>query len=242
MKLNILFTPDQADDLFFAGKTSVVIDVLRASNTIITAIANGAKELIPVSTVDTAVKISRNLFGGSTILGGERNTKRIEGFNLGNSPYEYSEDKVKSKSIVFYTTNGSKAVLKGKFSEYLYICGFINMAAVVSQLGKSSSDIEIICSGNAGGFSMEDVVCAGMLAGELAKIRMDLDYSDSAKAAVMLHKTAGKDILKMLMESEHGKVLKANGFEEDLLYCSKLNTTDVIPYLSGNVIKLLSGE
>lgn len=242
MKLNVHFTPEPADELSFSGKTLVVIDVLRASNTIITALANGAKEIIPVGSVDSAVKISRSLFGGSTILGGERNTKKIEGFNLGNSPAEYSPEKVKSKTIVLFTTNGSKAVLKGKFSGILFVCGFINMTAVVKELNKSREDIEIICSGNAGTFSMEDAVCAGMIINELCSLNKSLLLSDSANAASVLHKTLGKNILKLLKETEHGRILIENGFEEDIVFCSKLNTTEVIPYLSGNVIKLYSGK
>lgn len=242
IKLNVYFTPEPADELSFNGKTLVVIDVLRASNTIITALANGAKEIIPVGSVDSAVKISRSLFGGSTILGGERNTKKIEGFNLGNSPSEYSPEKVKSKTIVLFTTNGSKAVLKGKFSGILFVCGFINIAAVVKELSKSSEDIEIICSGNAGTFSMEDAVCAGMIINELKSIDKNILLSDSANAASVLYKTFGKNILKLLKETEHGRILIENGFEEDIIFCSKLNTTEVIPYLSGNVIKLYSGK
>jgi len=242
MKLNVLFTPESADEQYFAKKTTVVIDVLRASNTIITALANGAKEVIPVGSVDAAVKITKNLFGGSTLLGGERNTKKIEGFNLGNSPLEYSGEKVKLKTIILFTTNGSKAVLRGKFSGILYICGFINIAAVVQQLAHSAEDIEIMCSGNSGSFSMEDVVCAGMIVNELTRIRKDILLSDSAKAAVLLYKPVDHDILKLLKETEHGRILMKNGFEEDILYCSKLNTTEVVPYLSGNVIKLLSGK
>ena len=101
MKLDVLFSPVQADELFFTGKTTVVIDVLRASSTIITALTNGAKEIVPVGTVEFAVKVSGGIFGGQTLLGGERNTKKIEGFALGNSPSEYTTEIVYGKSIVF---------------------------------------------------------------------------------------------------------------------------------------------
>ena len=115
MKLNVLFSPVNADELYFANTTTVVIDVLRGSSSIITALTNGAKEVIPVATVDFAVKLSGGMFGGQTILGGERNTKMIDGFAVGNSPYEYSKDVVEKKYIVFYSTNGSKAIVKAKY-------------------------------------------------------------------------------------------------------------------------------
>ena len=87
MKLNVFLSPVIVDELYFTGKTTVVIDVLRATSTIATAINNGAKEVVPVASVEFAVKVSGGMFGGLTLLGGERNTKKIEGFALGNSPF-----------------------------------------------------------------------------------------------------------------------------------------------------------
>ena len=141
MKLNVHYSFDHLDDLYFTGKTSVVIDVLRATTVIVTALNNEAREIVPVSSVDFAMKISGNAFNGQTLLGGERNTKKVEGFQVGNSPLEYTSNVVSGKSIVLYTTNGSKAIVKAKFSENLFICSFINLPA----LKKASSD-EIIVS------------------------------------------------------------------------------------------------
>ena len=109
MKCNVIISPSFLDELYYAGKTIVVIDVLRASNTIITALNNGAKEIVPVASIEFAVKVSGGMFGGQTLLGGERNTKKIDGFALGNSPGEYSKEIIYGKSIVFFTTNGFKS-------------------------------------------------------------------------------------------------------------------------------------
>jgi 2-phosphosulfolactate phosphatase len=242
MRINVLFAPELSDELFFKGKTSVVIDVLRASNTIITALANGAKEIIPVASVDSAVKLSKGLFGGTTLLGGERNTKKIEGFQLGNSPLEYTSEKVKLKTIILFTTNGTKAVVKARFSDILFICSFINIDAVVNKISVLEQDIEIICSGNPGSFSMEDVVCAGMAVSLLARKNKEYSLSDSAKAALLLYNSVKENIFDMLQRTEHSLVLQKNGFDEDIKYCSEINTTEAIPYLSGNVIKLLQDK
>lgn len=238
MKLNVLFSPVIADELYFTGKTSVVIDVLRATTTIVTALQNGAKEIIPVASVEFAVKVSGGMFGGQTLLGGERNTKKIEGFALGNSPLEYTAEVVSGKSIVFYTTNGSKAIVKAKFSENLFICSFLNLNAVVKHLSKLNNDVEIICSGRSNVFSLEDTVCAGKLISEILKNKEDVELSDSARAGLSLSKTFGKSLPKMLKETEHGKILLENGFEEDLKYCAKLNTSSIIPYFTGSTLKL----
>jgi 2-phosphosulfolactate phosphatase len=240
MKINLLFTPLSADELYFTGKTVVVIDVLRATSTIVAALNNGAKEIVPVATVEFAVKVSGGMFGGQTLLGGERNTKKIEGFALGNSPLEYSEDIVSGKSIILYTTNGTKALVKAKFSENLFICSFLNISAVANHLININKDVEILCAGRFNNFSLEDTICAGKLISEMIKVKENIDLTDSAKAGVSLSKSFGRSILKMLKETEHGKILEENGFDEDLKFCSKLNTTDIVPYFSGNVVKLLN--
>jgi 2-phosphosulfolactate phosphatase len=239
MKINILFSPVSVEELYFTGKTSVVIDALRATTTIITALENGAKEIIPVGTVEFAVKVSGGMFGWQTLLGGERNTKKIEGFALGNSPLEYSAEIVAGKSVVLYTTNGTKAITKAKFSYKLFICAFLNISVLAKHLALLNQDLEIICSGRSNNFSMEDSVCAGKLISEIEKLNADLILSDSARASKSLSKSFGKNILKMMRESEHGKILIENGFEEDLKFCSKLNSSNVIPYLNGQTIKLL---
>ncbi|QQS36290.1 MAG: 2-phosphosulfolactate phosphatase [Ignavibacteriales bacterium] len=242
MKANVLLSPVGLDELYFTGKTTIIIDILRASSTIVTALQNGAKEIVPVASVEFAVKVSGGMFGGQTLLGGERNTKKIEGFALGNSPLEYSPEVVTGKSIIFYTTNGSKAIVKAKFSQHLFICSFMNLGAVAEKLVQMKTDFEILCSGRNNLYSMEDTVCAGKLISEIAKLDESLLLTDSAKASVALSKSFGKNILKMMKEAEHGKILVENGFEEDLKYCSKLNTTSAIPFYSGNVLKLLSND
>jgi len=239
MKLRVLFTPNNLEELYFTNRTSVVIDVLRATTTIVTALKNGAREVIPVATVDFAMKVSGNNFGGMNLLGGERNTKMIEGFNLGNSPLEYKEEIVNGKTVILYTTNGTRAIVKAKFSENLFICCFNNLTAVASHLVTLNKDVEIICSGTNGFFSMEDVVCAGKLIAEMMKAMPDIQLYDSAKASLTISKSFGKSILKLLRETEHGKLLLENGFEDDLKYCSKLSNIDTIPYfVSGSIKKL----
>jgi 2-phosphosulfolactate phosphatase len=240
MNINVIFNPVYADDLYFTGKNTVVIDVLRATSTIVTALDNGAKEVIPVATVEFAVKVSGGMFGGLTLLCGERNTKKLEGFALGNSPFEYTPDVVKGKSIVLFTTNGSKAIVKAKFSANQLICSFLNLNAVSEIISSHDADIEILCSGNGSNFSIEDTVCAGKLISEIMLRKENVVLSDAAKASLNLNKSFGRSILKMLTESEHGKQLLENGFEKDIKFCSKLNTSQSVPFFSGNVIKLYS--
>lgn len=239
MKLDVLFSPVQADELYFTGKTTVVIDVLRASTTIITALSNGAKEMVPVGTVEFAVKVSGGIFGGQTLLGGERNTKKIEGFALGNSPLEYTTEIVSGKSIVFYSTNGSRAIVKAKYSANLFVCSFNNLKAIAKHLINLNEDVVILCSGSNNFFNLEDSVCAGNLISELKAYNKDFELTDASTGALALFKSFGKNIFKMLSETDHGKLLIDNGFKDDLKACAELDSTDVIPFYSGNVLKVL---
>ena len=239
MRVNVLFSPVVADELYFTGKTVVVIDLLRASTTIVTALQNGAREIVPVATVEFGVKISGGMFGGQTLLGGERNTRKVEGFALGNSPLEYTPAVVSGKTIILYTTNGSKAIVKAKFAENLYICSYINVGAVAKQVLSLGKDFEILCAGESNSISLEDSVCAGKLISEIMKNKEDLIATDTAKVAVSLNEAFGKNPFEMLRNTEHGQLLLQNGFEEDLKYAAGIDTSDVIPYFAVNVLKSL---
>ena len=239
MRIDFHFTPGQTDEFALREKTVIIIDVLRASTSIITALSNGAREIIPATTVESAVKISGNLTVDVTLLGGERNGKMIEGFNLGNSPVDYSEEKVKGKAIVFSSTNGSQALVKSRFAQDVAVCAFVNMAAVSRFLKEKGRDFVIVCAGNNGMFSMEDTVCGGMLVHSVAgEDAAGWVLSDGALAALTLYRSFGKNILKMMKNSDHGKHLQEIGFGEDLKICAAVDTLHVIPQLDGNVIKL----
>ena len=246
MKIDLSFNAGQFDELQLRDKNVIVLDVLRASSTITVALNNGAREIIPVASIESAVKISGSLFGEVTLRGGERNGKIIEGFNLGNSPMEYSETAVKGKSIIYCTTNGSVAMAKSRYARTLAVGSFINLTAITDFIRNENKDFLFICAGRAntiGNFSLEDVVCAGMMIQNLLKAdSLEVELSDSAKAAHALSKSFGRSILKMLKTSEHGKYLIGIGFAEDLKICAQVDSVPVLPILSGSVIKLKKEE
>jgi 2-phosphosulfolactate phosphatase len=243
MHVPLFFASSHVDELSLRGQTVVVIDVLRAATTIATALANGAKEIIPVTTVERAVKISGSLFGDHILRGGERNGKTIEGFDLGNSPAEYTSAKVDGKAIIYSTTNGSGAIDRARYGRDVVVCSFVNLGAVTRFLRAGGTDFVILCSGNNGRFSMEDSVCAGMLLSRLGEEEgLDLRLSDAAQAALVLFKTFGRSILKMLRSSEHGQYLTQIGFGADLDVCASVDSLEVLPFLSGNVVRLRKKE
>ena len=246
MKIDLSFSAGQFDDLQLRDKNIVVLDVLRASSTITVALNNGAREVIPVASIESAVKISGSLFGEVTLRGGERNGKMIEGFNLGNSPLEYSESAVKGKSIIYCTTNGSVALAKSRYARALIVGSFLNLTTVVEFVKDENKDFLFICAGRIntiGYFSLEDAVCAGMMIQKLMKVEsLELNLSDSAKAAHALYKTFGRSILKMLKTSEHGRFLIEIGYADDLKICAAVDSVPVLPVQIENKIKLKKEE
>ncbi|HAL55683.1 MAG TPA: 2-phosphosulfolactate phosphatase [Bacteroidetes bacterium] len=246
MKIDLSFTPTELDELELRDRNVIVIDVLRSSTTIAVALKNGAREIIPVESIENAVKISGSLFGDVTLRGGERNGKMIQGFNLGNSPSEYSEATVKGKSIIFCTTNGSVAMYKSRFARNLAVASFVNLTRVVEFMRGISSDFLIVCAGRANtlsSFSLEDSICAGMIVRKLAEDKsLNVELTDSSLAAQALHKAYGRSILKMMRKSEHGRYLTEIGFGEDVRLCAEIDTVPVLPVLTGNVIKLRKEE
>ncbi len=234
MRIHTLLSPLNVDELYFTDKTAVVIDVLRTTTVITTALLNGAKEITPVNSIEFAMKISG---GGHVLLGGERNTKMIEGFNLGNSPIEYSSENVEGKSIIHFTTNGSGSIVRTKFAENTFIGCFNNLQGLAEHLLSLNKDIEILCSGSHGMFCLEDTVCAGKLIRKIQKLNGSIELSDASKASLELNASFGKNIHEMLTESEHGKMLIENGFEDDIRYCSELDVTDLVPVFQSGVIK-----
>lgn len=238
MKVEVHFTPANLDEMYLKDKTVVVIDVLRASTTICTALQNGAKEIIPVNNIDSAVKISGSLYGDVTLRAGERNARRIEGFNLGNSPAEYTGEIVKGKSIIFLTTNGSVAVVKGRHAGKLIVAGFVNISAVANFLAQEAGDVTIVCAGKENKFALEDAACAGKLINKLSgEAAQEVSVDDAGSAAVVLDRTLGKSVLKLVKSSEHGRYLSEIGFSQDLKIAAHIDSINILPMLTGNVIR-----
>jgi len=239
LKINVFFSHHDVDtDLDLKDKNVVVIDVLRTSTTMITGLANGAKEVIPTDSIAAAGIIGRNS-REQALLCGEKNAKIIEGFNLGNSINEYSEENVKGKSLIFCSTNGTPALIKSKFSHICVILGFVNISRVVQYMNTLGKDFIILCAGKNEEFSLEDTVCAGMLIDMLTGKNSVHKYelSDSAVGAAKLYLAYKKDLLKMMSDSEHGRLLVSLGFEQDLLDCSKVDVYNILPVLRNGVIK-----
>lgn len=243
MKIDLNFSQSHVDELQLRDKHVVVIDVLRSSTTVIAALQNGAREVIPVASIESAVKVSGSLFGDVTLRGGERNGKMIQGFNLGNSPLEYTELMVRGKSIIFCTTNGSVAMAKCRYARSMAVGAFVNMSALIEYIRGLNMDVLLLCAGRppaTGAFSLEDSVCTGMIVHSLLNHQAggDVVLTDASQAALSLYKSFGRSVKKMLKNTDHGKYLIEIGFSKDIDFCAEVDAIPIVPVLSGTVIKL----
>ena len=220
-----LFEPED-----LRGAVAVVIDVLRASTTIISALAAGASAVIPVGTVDEAQRIVQQFPSGTALLGGERGGMKIPGFDLGNSPDEYVPDRVGSQTIVFTTTNGTKALLRTKQAHRVFIGAFVNIEALVAALQQDNTPIHLICAGSDGQVTREDVLFAGEVVRRLAG---KFELNDAARIALDVSAQGASDaILTALQDSLGGANLRALGHDADIAFSAKLDQFACVPELS----------
>lgn len=239
VRADIHFTAQKLDELHLKDKNIVVLDVLRSGTSIALALQNGAKQIIPVNNIENAMRISGGLSSEVTLRAGERNGKMIEGFQIGNSPTEFSVEMVKGKTIILLTTNGTTTIVKGRHARNLVTGGFVNLSEIVGFLAELHDDFLIICAGKDNSFCLEDAVCAGRVLNLLAKMGgINLTYNDSAVAAMTLDKNHGRALLKLLKNSEHGQYLAGIGHEADLKVCAAVDSVKVLPKLDGTVLKL----
>lgn len=223
-----------------AERVIVVMDVLRATSTIVTAMANGAAEVIPMADASEASLLARRLGEDQCLTGGERGGLQIPGLNLGNSPFEYSADVVGGKKLALCTTNGTQAIRWTQPAKKVLIASFLNLPAVVGQLQRESSDVLLVCSGRNGGIALEDVYCAGMIAYCLSSELFGFDtvLSDSARLSRIAFTSVEQGGLQeALLKTDHGKNLVELGLQTDVEFCAQVGTVAHVPvYTGGRVI------
>ncbi|APQ72534.1 2-phosphosulfolactate phosphatase [Clostridium botulinum] len=236
MNIDIVISADHIDEKRLINKTVIIIDILRATSVITTAINNGCKKVIPVLTVEEAKDIAKNS-EEDIILGGERNALKIDGFNFSNSPLEYTKKYVEGKTVVLSTTNGTRAINNSFNAKTILISALINSKATAKAIDKLHEDLIIINSGTNGQFSIDDFICSGYLIDCLYNIRKDLELSDIAKTAHYIY-TNNKDIESFVKKATHYSRLKSLNLEKDLEYCFQKDIIDVVPqYKDGYIIK-----
>jgi 2-phosphosulfolactate phosphatase len=247
MKIDVVLTPRLLPPRF-EDALCVVIDVLRATTTIVTALANGASEVRPCITAAESRRSAKSENDIPFLLGGERRGLRIPGFHLGNSPAEYLDSsKISGRVIYFSTTNGTPALrraYKGSAGP-VYLAALVNFSAVSSviiraAMNNASKKIFLICAGRHGKASLEDTYCAGLivprLQSGLAEYGISPEPSDAAILAAEHSRMNVENPLAVLAASEHGRYLQSIGFADDLEDASRKDIYDIVPYFDGQRI------
>lgn len=241
MHADLFLIPEPVGETRLAGKTVVVIDVLRASTTICQALKSGARAVIPVVGSGEAAEMRSKIGVESTILGGERGGIKIDGFDLGNSPFEYTEDKVNGKTVIFTTSNGTKGYNRAGASKLIITGALVNISAVVQRVAQAEQDLAILCSGQDGDFSIEDTLCGGMLLHKLAaEAKLELELNDAATLALLLYRSNSRALQKTIARGEHGRHLVKLGFEKDVTMAGEIDSLPVLPILKDSRLVLES--
>lgn len=234
MKVDIIFTADEVSQEKTKGKICVVIDVLRATSVMITALHNGTEKIFPFKDIKIIQERCENL--KNIIKCGERNALKIDGFDLGNSPLEFTKEKVFGKDIYMSTTNGTKAVENSLSAEKIIICSFLNIKSVSKKLLEYKKDVVIVCAGTNGKFSLDDTLCAGLIIKEMQK-HTEIQMNDVLLAAVRISESH-EDIKDILKGSTHYERLLSLGFEKDMEHIFSLNKYSIVPEYKNGYISI----
>lgn len=212
----------------------VVIDILRATSSIVYGIDNGAAAIIPVAQVEDCLSYADKGF----LLAAERNGEVVEGYDFGNSPFSYVSDKIKGKTVVLTTTNGTKALHLARDRAHQVVIGsFLNLEALCNWLKIQDKNVLLLCAGWKDKFNLEDTLFAGAVVNALRKDFMHFD--DSCVAAEDLYLLAKDDLRTYLHKSSHSHRLAELNIEEDVKFCLQLNICQTIPVLVGEALVAL---
>ena len=226
--IEVCLTPALLDLYTIEKSIVVVIDILRASSSITYGIDNGAEAIIPVAQVDDCLAYADRGY----LLAAERNGEVVEGYDFGNSPFSYTTEKVKGKTIVLTTTNGTKAMhLAQERAHQVVVGSFLNLTSLCDWLKVQDKDVLLLCAGWKDKFNLEDTLFAGAVVNTLRKDFVHFD--DACVAAEDMYLLAKDDLRGYLKKSSHNHRLEQLNIEEDVKFCLKLDICKAIPVLEG---------
>ncbi len=227
--IDVCLSPELIHLYKLEDRTVVVVDILRATSCMVTAFAHGAERIVPFASQEECLQMKSRGY----ITSGERDGKKVEGFDKGNSPFEYMGNQVAGKKIAFTTTNGTQAIEKSKPAREIIIGSFLNLASITKYLLFSRNNILVVCAGWKGKVNLEDTLFAGALV-ERLKNHIEPDC-DAPLAAQRLYNQAKDNMVEFLSASSHVKRLQRLNIQKDIEYCLTPDQYTVIP-------KLIQGE
>jgi 2-phosphosulfolactate phosphatase len=246
LKVDVFLSPGELSPGDTAGRVVAVIDVLRATTTIATALFNGARSVVPVESSDLAITRSKQFERSEVVLAGERKMLPIPGFDLGNSPLSYTPDAIGGRTVLLTTTNGTRALMGLQGTRDVVVAAYVNHAAVTAMLRtavRADTDVAIVCAGDEGHFSLEDAACAGRYVRSISQgIRSSVVLNDAACACELIDRKYGDNIEKIFRDSSHGQALAEAGFADDLVACAAVDSQPVVPIYQDKQITRLGPD
>ena len=231
--IDVCLSPDLMHLYQVRDHTVVVVDILRATSCMTTAFAHHIHSITPFAKLPECLALKSEGY----LTAGERDGKKVEGFDLGNSPFEYMDPLLKGKKIAFTTTNGTKAIARSIGAHDIVIGSFLNLSAVVQYLRHTSNNALIVCSGWKGKVNLEDTVFAGAL---VENLKDDFDHAcDAPMIAQRLYASARSDLKEFLKDSSHIKRLQRLNIQRDIDFCLTEDQYDVVPVIRENRITIV---
>ncbi|MBI5209157.1 MAG: 2-phosphosulfolactate phosphatase [Elusimicrobia bacterium] len=226
--IDVILTPTEIrtlPDRDLSGSVCVIFDVLRATSSMVTALANGASRIVPADSVEHARTLAAGLPG--SLLAGEKNRVRIPGFDLANSPPAFTAPAVAGRTIVMATTNGTRAIHAAKKAKAVYVASFLNVSAtaraVAALLPGCGHGLKIVCAGTVADFSWEDCLAAGCLVELVQKRLPGVELSDAAMAAFSAYHLNRRGLTRSLKAGANGRALMKLGLERDISWCGRMD-------------------
>lgn len=237
MNIDVYFVPREIGERSLVGCVAAVVDVLRATSTITEAIANGARRILPATDMDDAMRLAQTFGRTDVLLCGERAARKIEGFDLGNSPLEFTSEAVADKLVIMTTTNGTPALIAGEAADRCIVASFLNLSAAAADLAASGKPIVILCSGREGRFSLDDALCAGTIIRQLRESAgRRVQLNDGALAASALERRYRAHLVSVVRRTAAARQIVEAGHAEDIPYCLARDQHAVVPVMADRQI------
>lgn len=235
-KVEVCFTPAVFESFFREGTIVVVVDILRATSSICTAFMNGAKRIIPVATLEEAKAYKDKGF----LVAAERDGIVRDFAYFGNSPFNFTQEKVKDKDVVYSTTNGTHSIMLAGKGYRAVIGSYLNHASLVNYILAEKRDLLILCAGWKQKFNLEDTLFAGALADALISAGNFESSCDSTLASIDLWNIARHDLMGYVKKIAQNHRLKKSNLDDSIEYCHTFNLTDMVPYLKDYYLTVVS--
>jgi 2-phosphosulfolactate phosphatase len=239
VRIDVAPTADAVVPAELAGVTALVIDVLRASTTIITALTTGCDAIVPVAEPADARRRALAMPNGGALVAGERHGEPIPGFDLSNSPVEFQNPRVRGTTVYFTTSNGTRALLAARAAHAIGVAAFINVSAAAAWAAGLGRDVAILCAGSRGAHSLEDWTCGGLAVEHILAAVPSAVLTDAARDALETGRRYAADVGRLKRDAPWARRLILAGRAADVDACLRLDTTNLVPRYVPNVDKIV---